>query len=63
MKNGFTEKRRTRGRPTHLTYPACLTCLTQKTYQANSAFRRRTRGFMYANDVCQPTTFGTYVVL
>ena len=32
-------------------------------YHANSAARRKTRGFMYANGVCQPVTFGMYVVL
>src|SRR5207244_3600268 len=35
----------------------------KSSYHANSAFRRTTRGFRYANDVCQPVTFGTNVLL
>ena len=50
------------GCPTHSTYLAYSTYPTYPTYpayHASSAFRRRTRGFIYASDVCQPVIFGT----
>ena len=37
--------------------------LTSPCYQANSAFRRNTRGFMYEVGDCQPGVFGTNVGL
>ena len=56
-------QRRSQRRKQSMELARCRLHRLTNVYQANSAFRRRTRGFRYANDVCQPVTFGTNVVL